>query len=144
MKKGKLLLVLSTHVDDLKGGGTEEMTAKLFKHLEDAVGKGKLDWLRFEHCGMKHTQSEDLSEIICCMDHYVRQLKPIVSLELKVKHSDDSEASPALTALFMSLLGGLAWLTQLRADIAVYVVALQRRMKAPLIKHIKRCDRVLS
>ena len=33
--------------------------------------------------------------------------------------------------LRVALLGGLAWRTQFRADVAGYVVALQRRMKAP-------------
>ena len=46
--------------------------------------------------------------------------------------------------MFLSLLGGLAWLTQLRADIAVYVVALQRRMIEPTLIHVKRCNRILS
>ena len=141
---GRLVLILSTHVDDLKGGGTEEATKGLFSHLEKAVGAGTLDWLNFEHCGVKHYQDKGLGEIVQCMDHYVQQLRKISSSELTLKSDPEAPASVTLTALFTSLLGGLAWLTQLRADIAIYVVALQRRMKNPLIKHIKRCNAVLS
>ena len=31
----------------------------LFDLLQLAVGEGKLDWGTFEHCGVKHVQSED-------------------------------------------------------------------------------------
>ena len=75
---------------------------------------------------MHHDQNENLTEITTCMDHYVQQLKPIVSVELGLKADAEANASAALAALFVSLLGGLAWLCQLRGDIAVYVVALQR------------------
>ena len=95
---------------------------------------------------MKYDQTEDRKKTNTNMSHYVQQLRSITSVELSFKPGSGSEddASAALTALFTSLLGGLAWLTQLRADIAVYVVALQRRMKAPKIIHCKRCNRVLS
>ena len=34
-----LSLILSTHVDDLKGGGTEQATRLLFEYLESHVGE---------------------------------------------------------------------------------------------------------
>ena len=92
-------------------------------------------------------ESEDKKEIATDMHRYVQQLKPTVSAEFNVRNAAsavDADASAPLAALFMSLLGVLARPSQLRADIAVYVVALQRRMKAPKTTHCKRCNRVLS
>ena len=102
----RLVLVLSTHVDDLKGGGEEDLVSKLWKHLEAAVGEGKLQYGTFEHCGVRHIQSGDRLRITTCMDHYVKQLKPIVSLELKVKADEEQDASEALTALYASFFIG--------------------------------------
>ena len=73
----QLILTLSTHVDDLKGGGIKSEVEKLFAHLEAAVGKGKLQYGAFEHCGVIHKQSEDRSTITTCMDHYVQTLNAI-------------------------------------------------------------------
>ena len=144
MVEYELVLLLSTQVDDLKGGGVNEETTALFKFLEDAVGKGKLDWGTFAHCGVNHEQSKDKEQITINMDKYVKQLQPIQSPELGLEANPLDLASPALMASYLSLVGALAWLTQLRADMSVYVVALQRRNTIPPIQHIKRCNRVLS
>ena len=140
------MLILTTHVDDLKGGGNPDAVKELFEALEKSFDKGKCEWDSFEHCGMKYEQQKDCRKIETDMSHYVQQLRPIMSTELSVKQGfgSDLNASAALTALFTSLLGGLAWVTQLRADVSVYVVALQRRMKQPKIIHCKRCNRILS
>ena len=52
-----LVVILSTHVDDLKGGGEEEYVNRLIKHLEGHFGKGKTDYKNFEHCGVVHAQT---------------------------------------------------------------------------------------
>ena len=105
-----LVLILSTHVDDLKGGGEEHEVQALVKQLSAAFGEGKLEYSKFEHCGVRHVQGEDFS-ITTTMDHYIDQLKPIVSSELKIKSNEDS-CSAALAALYGTLLGGLHWLAQ--------------------------------
>ena len=71
------------------------------------------------------------------------QLKPVDSTEMSTS-DEDILASAALAAMFVSLLGALAWLTQGRPDIAIFVVALQRHNKGPKIVHCKKCNRVLS
>ena len=43
--ENRLVLILSTHVDDLKGGGVDAEVTGLIQHLEKTVGKGKMDWL---------------------------------------------------------------------------------------------------
>ena len=56
----------------------------------------------------------------------------------------DEECSESLKALFRSLVGALAWLTQTRLEVAVYVTALQRWNNNPRIEHAKRANRVLA
>ena len=72
---------------------------------------------------------------------YAMQLKPIVSPEL-LSGFPDKHASEGLTAQFISLLGAVAYLLLTRVDIAVYVAALQRVSKKPLIIHVKRLNAV--
>ena len=59
----ELVLILSTHVDDLKGGGVPGESTGLLAHLEKEFGKGKLHWNPFEHCGIDYQQSDDNSSI---------------------------------------------------------------------------------
>ena len=101
-----LVLIVSTHVDDLKGGGIQSEVDSLVAIMTAAFGQGKLEYGNFEHCGVKHAQDEKDFSITTSMDHYVAQLKPIVSLELKTKQNEDT-CSMALAALFCTLLGGL-------------------------------------
>ena len=55
-ENGWLALIMSTHVDDLKFGGTPEKTAQLLKHLENQFDKLKISRGSFEHCGVMHKQ----------------------------------------------------------------------------------------
>eukprot|EP00974_Lingulodinium_polyedra_P006499 618157-Lingulodinium_polyedra.AAC.1 len=57
--------------------------------------------------------------------------------------SSEAQASPQHKALFISLLGALAYTLLTRIDIAVFVVALQRVAQAPLNAHVKRLNVVL-
>ena len=83
-REGKSCLILTTHVDDLKGGGCPEDVEQLVKHLEGQFDKGKMDYDSFEHCGMKYDQTTDRKTISTDMSHYVQQLRPITSIELSV------------------------------------------------------------
>lgn len=77
------------HVDDLKGGGLEEEVQQLVERLTKAFGEGKLDYGAFEHCGVKHVQDPKDFSITTTMAHYIDQLKPIASTELKAKQTDE-------------------------------------------------------
>jgi hypothetical protein len=69
---GKMLLLLSTHVDDKKGAG-EQPTKKLVKQgLEKLFGKVKEQVGMFEHCGIMHEQTPE--GIVMHQHHYVKQL----------------------------------------------------------------------
>ena len=56
----------------------------------------------------------------------------------------EEPVSPEVARLYMSLLGGVAWTTQTRVDIIVFVSALQRRLKQPRVQDVINLNRVLK
>eukprot|EP00974_Lingulodinium_polyedra_P031721 3054943-Lingulodinium_polyedra.AAC.1 len=55
--------------------------------------------------------------------------------------SGEASASPQHKALFISLLGALAYTLLARIDFAVFTTALQRVAQAPLNLHVKNTQR---
>ena len=60
-----------------------------------------------------------------------------------LRHRPKELVSEQHQKLYMSLLGGLAWTVQTRLDIAVFVAALQRKLKAPTGQDIIDLNRVV-
>ena len=58
--------------------------------------------------------------------------------------NEDGQVSVESHAAYMSLLGGIAWMTQTMAPIAVYVSYLQRQAKKPVIGDIRKISRLLK
>ena len=138
-----LICVVSTHVDDLKLAGTEQFVSWLLKELEKRVGKLKLSEAylsSFEHCGIMHQQDKDFSVTIH-QNHYASRLHPA-----DVSHLDVTKPNTKLEKqhvdTYLSLLGGLSWLTQSRQDICIYVCALQRCAKSPTVENLLRLNKV--
>ena len=70
---------------------------------------------------------------------YAEQLKPMPLEGLKEMAAEDL-VNEAHTSLYMSLLGGVAWMVLTRSDISVYVQALQRRAQTPRVEDCKRLN----
>ena len=70
------------------------------------------------------------------------QIKEI-PCDLKALVSNETLADEDMTALFMSLVGALAWLVLTMPAICVYVAYLQRHTKAPTLGHVRRGNRLL-
>ena len=140
--EGRLILLLSVHVDDLKITGLPTEIARTVKVLEEEFDALKLETDNFEHLGLKHKLEADGSRTVS-QEHYVSELRPIAEASLKASSADDLVSSE-LAQKFMSLLGGVAWCTQTRPDISVYVAALQRRLKNPRVQDLVNLNRVLK
>jgi hypothetical protein len=138
--RGELCLLLSAHVDDLKITGEDTWISWLLQELTARFGELKVQWNEFEHCGLMYKQLDDFSVQIC-QDHYVLGLKPVDMTAV-----DCTKTDVALTKLqhsdYLSLLGGLSWLSQSRLDVAIYVQALQRAAKSPNIGNLLRLNLV--
>ena len=136
---GVLVLIVSTHVDDLKAGGEDAEITALVKLLESRFDALKTQIGEFEHLGLVHKQYADYIEVH--QNQYIAQLRTINSADVP---KDDLELlDDRLKALFMSLLGGVGWVVQTRPDVATYVGALQRHLQKPCAKHIRQLNRIV-
>ena len=113
-----LVLLCSTHVDDLKICGTPECTRMLLSGLSSEFGTLKVQVRKFEHCGIYHVQNDNF-EVLTHQNHYCQNLIPISMLEV-CADKPDTPLTPAQHAQYLSLLGGVAWLNQTRC---VYILA---------------------
>ena len=129
--------LLSTHVDDLKGCARRVVAMELLAHLERCVGKCKSEWQKFTHVGVEHVQTPD--GVYCHQETYASQLKPLDPSAWKGL-PEESLADPKLAGLYVSLLGGVAWMAMTRVDVIVYIQSLQRHAHAPRIKDLKRLN----
>ena len=139
---GKLLALLSIHVDDLKITGNDSERAAIIRGLEKEFDQLKVENDCFEHLGLKHSLESDGTRVLS-QQHYIAELRPIPDADLKLMQPE-AEVSPEIARLYMSLLGGVAWTTQTRPDVAVFVSALQRRLKAPRVQDVANLNRVLK
>ena len=140
-RRDVLAAILSTHVDDLKGGGMTEVVKHIKDCLERDFGPVKVQTAVFEHCGIMHEQSE--KGILLHQNHYAAQLHQNDMSGIDIS-DEDKLLGEKHVALYMSLLGGLAWLVQTRTDIAVYLCSLQRHSKQPQVKHYIRLNQVVK
>jgi hypothetical protein len=138
---GQLQALISTHVDDLKGCGVDTKIRQILDVLEKAFGSLKTTRRSFVHCGIVHEQSVDNRKIRLHQNDYVAQLQAMTVPPLKLgnKALDVREVAD-----FLSLLGGMSWTTQTRMDCAVFICALQRAAKAPLVEHATRLNQVVK
>ena len=137
----RLVLILSTHVDDLKLAGEDAEVKEVLRLLEAEFDALKIEKGTFEHCGVKHKQNEDFS-IDVSQQHYAEQLRPMNVQHLKISAKDAKLVAQDYSS-FRSLLGGVAWMTQTRPDVAVYISYLQRNMDSPEAQHAIDLNRVL-
>ena len=140
--EGKLVLLASVHVDDLKLTGLPTEISAAIKSLEQAFDALKIEKNDFDHLGLRHRLHSDGSRTID-QKHYLEELKPIPEASLRLMNANDV-VDQAVTQQFMSLLGGVAWTVQTRMDAAVFVAALQRRLKSPRVQDVLNLNRVLK
>jgi hypothetical protein len=138
---GTLVLLLSTHVDDLKGTGEPETTEKVLKFLEKEFGTLKTQYDNFTHCGIAHETDEETGHIIMHQHEYAKQLilmdtAPLISVD------PSTPLNTLQHSQYLSLLGGASWMVQTRLDICVYICALQRAAKSPQAQHALRLVKV--
>ena len=142
--KGKLVCLLTKHVDDLKITGPREWVEKVCRHIENTFGKLKILWGTFTNCGVRHTQNDSTFEVSLDQIEYARALRTIQHPELsRANASTNALCGPELHQLYMSLLGAVAYLYLTRVDILVFVAACQRWAHKPSIIHVKRLNQIV-
>ena len=119
----RLVLILSTHVDDFKGAGEEPFVKRLLAGLEKEVSSLKIKRGVFECVGIVHEQDPHTCEVWTHQPHYLPQIKDIPA-DAKALVPDEKPADEDLGQLFMSLVGSLAWLILTIPSISIYVANL--------------------
>ena len=97
----------------------------------------------FECVGIMHEQDPQTCEVWTHQQHYLPQIKEI-PCDLKALVGDEVPADEDMKAMFMSLVGALAWLVLTMPAICVYVAYLQRHTKEPTLGHVRRGCPVLA
>ena len=134
--------MIRVHVDDLKLTGEAKQIDTAISVLEKGFDSLKLEEDNFTHLGLKHTVESDCTRCVS-QEHYIAELKPIPEGDLK-QLGHETPVSADVQKFFMSLLGGISWVTQTRPDVAVFVSALQRRLKQPRACDVMNLNRVLK
>ena len=116
----RLVLILSTHVDDFKGAGEDWYRQKLIKGFEKEFSTLKVKSGSFECVGVTHEQNPSTHEVWTHQHHYVPQIKE-VPVDAKAMVPNEEPADEDLMQLFMSLVGALACLVLTMLSICMYV-----------------------
>ena len=110
-RDGKLVLLLSLHVDDTLTTGQKAELNKLHSALEARFGKVKRETNCFRHFGVDVYRHVDTNHITCSQTAYLDQLKPI---QIARKRGDGRTADTLATTeeitLYRSLVSAIAWL----------------------------------
>ena len=68
----------------------------------------------------------------------------LIIITLLIGKDDETLCEQDLHDMYRSVLGAVAWTVLTRADLAVYIQALQRKAHAPCIKDCKRMNIVIG
>ena len=112
----------------------------MLAHLNKLVGQCKAEYCSFLHTGIQHEHSP--GEVFTHQYVYIESITPI-DAALLVGKDEDTLCGNVLHDAYRSVLGAVAWTVLTRAELAVYVQALQRRAHAPRIKDCKRLNLVI-
>ena len=138
---GRLKAILAKHVDDLKICSDKQTIVWIIEQIEKVFGKLKIEWNNFTNCGIRHVQDVKTKETSLDQIEYIKGVRVIAHPDMV--GSPDSWCTTKLHHEFWSVLGALAFATITRADILVFVSALQRHSHQPKIIHVKRLNVVV-
>ena len=141
--EGKLVMLLSLHVDDTLSTGQKSQLDRLHAALETRFGKVKRETNSFRHFGVDVYRNPVSKHITCSQSAYLHQLKPIT---IERKRGDgrtaDSAASAAEITLFRSLVSAVAWLGVTYAPALAAASLYQGYLPSPTIQqvlHLNAC-----
>jgi hypothetical protein len=136
-----LVLMCSTHVDDLKITGTPSDIEFLLGGLAKMFGNLTIHRGTFTYCGIEHEQQKDFS-VVTHQSPYAANLMPISTTDIDLSKPDVALTAAQHTS-YLSLLGALAWLGQTRLDTCIFCQALQRAASRPTVGHLVRLNSVV-
>ena len=139
---GKLIGMMTVHVDDLKITGENWWVKEILQMLEKVFGELKINWNNFTNCGIAHIQDVKSKDITLDQINYAKTLQSIEHPQLTGGRMSEESAAD-LHQLYQSLLGAVAYLNHTRVDIAVFVCALQRHSSKSTVEHVVKLNKLL-
>ncbi|CAK0897272.1 unnamed protein product [Prorocentrum cordatum] len=91
-EQGELQMIMSSHVDDLKGGGEDYLREKVLGMIEAEFGKLKRQYGNFECIGIMREQNLTTKAIWTHKQHYAQQLRPLQEYQ-HVMENDDGQVN---------------------------------------------------
>ena len=82
-----LEVILSAHVDDLKGGAPKPLVDKLRKHLEAEFGPCKAEFNNFVHTGIQHLKTA--RGIFCDQYKFISELGQMDVSSIRSRRDDE-------------------------------------------------------
>ena len=140
--QGRLVCVMTIHVDDLKIAGEPQVVDSILAELGRQFGELTVQRGCFTNCGTRHVQDVLTMEISLDQIEYAGALRTIEHPQMKTGRNEES-CTPELHQLYMSLLGAVAYLSHTRVDLTVFIVALQRRNHNPEVQHARKLNKLL-
>ena len=138
----ELVCLMTKHVDDLKVTGERSWIEFVLKKIQETFGNLKIVWNSFTNCGVCHDQNKITKELTLDQIEYGKQLRIIAHSDLKTMKNDEF-CGHELHALYMSLVGAVAYMYLTRLDVLVYISAKQRHSHKPKIEHVKSLNKLI-
>ena len=140
-KDGKLQGIISLHVDDFQGAGTEVFQNDIMDRLENAFKISKKEIKDFKYTGVQIHQ-EDNGEVILSQKEY---LASIEAIPVDPKAENEAKLNKPQFKEFRAASGKITWLAeQTRPDLAYDVIDMTSHNKDASIKDIKDMNKVIK
>ena len=137
----KLIVLITTHVDDLKMLGEADEVDRLIRMLEKHYGRCTQtnDYGLHQYRHSPSVPRERCDDGSVC----VHQNLEAYTAPSMIGLAADKEVIEEVKSLFASLVGAIAYSLMTQSWVAVYIVALQRQLQRPLAIHVRRLNAVL-
>ncbi len=145
LEKGKKVLELSLHVDDLLTQGAEVWLLWLRKQLEYHFGKVTYEVDDFKHFGVRVSRDKETYGVIMNQTHYLAQLEPIKIEKTRGDgRNDESLATELEITDYRSVVSGMSWVA-LTSPLAMSVASLlQAALPKPTMRDLKKVNAALE
>jgi hypothetical protein len=143
VEHGKVVLVISLHVDDTLATGTVAALTKLHMELEARFGKMKAEKNDFRHFGVDIKRDSITHDVTMDQTEYIKKLSPIERRKEKGR-TVESDANPLEVTEFRSLVSGMAWVGITSPGAQAVASLLQGFVPGTKLKHLDFVNAALA
>jgi hypothetical protein len=143
VKDGKVVVIISLHVDDTLATGEKWALEELHKDLEKHFGTMKAEKNKFRHFGVDISRNEETLDVQMCQKSYIANLKPI-SRKKEKGRTVECDSNPQEVTDFRSLVSGIAWVGITSPGAQAVASLMQGFLPIPKLKHLDMANAALQ